>query len=66
MDSIDKLKEINSKNCTFYYFNDIAKIKDFNFDNILLDEKSHENILVDNISYKTLIVQNHCIFGSIT
>ena len=55
MDSIDKSKEINSKNCTFYYFNDIAKIKDFNFDNILLDEKSHENILVDNISYKTLI-----------
>ena len=34
------LKEINIKNCTCYYFNDIIKIEDFDFDNILLDEKS--------------------------
>ena len=30
-------------------------MEDFNFDNILIDEKSYENILVYNISYKTLI-----------
>ena len=30
-------------------------IEDFNFDNILIDEKSYVNILVYNISYKTLI-----------
>ena len=49
-----KLKEINIKSCTFYYFDDIIKIEDSDFD-ILLEEKSHENILVYDISYKTLV-----------
>ena len=31
------------------------KIEDFNFGNILIDEKSYESILVYNISYKILI-----------
>ena len=55
MDSNDKLKEINIKNPMHYYFNDIIKIEEFNLDDILIDEKSHENILVYKISYKTLI-----------
>ena len=38
-----------------YCFDDIKKIEDFDFDNILSDEKLHENILVYDISYKTLI-----------
>ena len=29
-----------------YYFNDIIKFGDFDFDNILIDENSHENILI--------------------
>ena len=29
-----------------YYFDDIIKFVDFNHDNILIDEKSHENILI--------------------
>ena len=37
-----------------YYFDDIAKFEDFDFDNILLDEKSYENILIYGISYKAL------------
>ena len=41
-------------NCS--YFDDTIKIEDFDFDNILIDEKSHEKILVYNISCKTLIV----------
>ena len=28
-------------NCTCYYFDDPVKIEDFDFDNILLDEKCH-------------------------
>ena len=40
MESNDELKEINIKNRTFYYFDDIIKIEDFNLDNILIDEKS--------------------------
>ena len=31
-------KEINIKNPTGYYFDDIIKIEDFDFDNTLLDE----------------------------
>ena len=55
MESNDKLKEIDIKNRTCYYFHDIIKVEDFDLDNILTDEKSYENILVYNISYKILI-----------
>ena len=34
---MSNLKEINFKSCTCYYFDDTAKVKDFDFDNILLD-----------------------------
>ena len=33
-----ELKEINIKNHTCYYFDDIIKVEDFNLDNILIDE----------------------------
>ena len=48
MESNDKLKEVDIKNCTCYYFNDITKIE---------DEESYKNILVYNISYKNLIAK---------
>ena len=56
MESNNKLKEIDIKNRTRYYFDDIIKFVDFELDSISIDEKSYENILVYNISYKTLIV----------
>ena len=31
------------------------KLEDFDFNNILIDEESHENISIYEISYKTLI-----------
>ena len=55
MESNDKLKGIDIKNCTCYYFDDIIKIEYFYLDNILIDEKLYKNILVYNISYKSLI-----------
>ena len=55
MESKNKLKEIDIKNRTCYYFDDIIKIEDFDGDNILIDKKSSEKILVNNISYKNLI-----------
>ena len=62
MESNDKLKEINIKNHTCYYFDDIIKIEDVDFDNILLDEKLYKNILVYGIAYKTFIgVKPLCI-----
>ena len=54
MESNDELKEIDIKNCT-YYFVDIIKIENFDFHNILLNRKSYENILVFDISYKSLV-----------
>ena len=50
MESNDKLKEIDIKNCKCYCF-DIIKIVDFDLGNILIDEKPHENILVYNVLY---------------
>ena len=40
MESNDKLKEIDIKNCKCYYCDDIVKIEDFDPDNISIDQKS--------------------------
>ena len=48
-------KKVPIKNRTCYYFGVIIKLEDFDFDNILKDEKSPENILTYGISYKALI-----------
>ena len=57
MESNDELKESDIKNRTCYYFDDIMSVGDFDFNNILLDEKpcenSNGNILIYDISYKT-------------
>ena len=39
MESNDKLRETDVKNRTYYYFDDIVKIEDFDLDNILIDKK---------------------------
>ena len=49
------MKEINFKNCICYYFDDIIKAEDFDFDNISLDEKPFINIFIHEISYGTSI-----------
>ena len=49
----NELKEIEIKNKRCYYFDDIIEIDDFDFDNILINEKSYKYILVYDISYKT-------------
>ena len=57
MESKNELKEIDIKNCTCYYFDDIVKAIGINFNYILLDEKlykeNYENILIHDILYKT-------------
>ena len=42
----NELKDIDIKNGTCYCFNDIIKIEDFDFDNILIDEKSLNRIRI--------------------
>ena len=49
----NEFKKVRIKNRTCYYFDDFIKLEDFDHDNILIDEGSHENIY--EISYKTLI-----------
>ena len=46
---MNNLKEVNFKNCSYYYFHGIIKVEDFDFDNILLDEESYKNILIYDI-----------------
>ena len=56
MKSHDELIEINIKNDIRSYFSDIIKIEDFDFNSILLHEKSYKITLVYVISYKNFIV----------
>ena len=51
----NEFKKVHITNRPCYYSDDIIKSEDFDFDNILVDEKSHEKKIILNISYKTLI-----------
>ena len=54
MENKDELKEIDIKNRTCYYFDNIIKDRDIYSTDTLLDERPYEtyrNILVHNISY---------------
>ena len=45
----NEFRKLCIKNSTCYYFDDIIKLEDFDIDNILIDEKSHEYILTYGI-----------------
>ena len=55
MESNDELNEIDIKNWTSYYFDDIMRVKDIDFDKLLSDKKSNENIWIYNISHKNFM-----------
>ena len=55
METNYELKEINIKNCSCHYFDDIIEFEDFDLGNMLTDENSNENISFRDILYKTLI-----------
>ena len=42
----NKLKDIELKSQTFYFLNDMINIKDFDVNNIKIDEKSYKNIFI--------------------
>ena len=48
------LKEINIKNLTCYFFDDIIYIKSVDPKKIIIDEKLHHNILIYYIEYMTV------------
>ena len=56
MEKNTKFKQFYINNGTCYYFDDIIKIENSVFKNVLLDEKLYQNILIFDVVYKTLIV----------
>ena len=50
----NKVKDIDIKNRTYYFFNDIINIKNFDPHNIEIDEKSYKNILIYYVGYVTI------------
>ena len=56
IDSKYELKEIDIKNCTFYYFIAMIKIEDFDLENTLILAKSNENILVITFNIKVYLI----------
>ena len=49
----NKLKDIDTQNQTFYFFNDSANVKICQSNNIEIDEKSYKNIVIYYIEYVT-------------
>ena len=50
----NKVKDINIINSTYYFFNDIINIENFDPNDITIDKKSHKNILIYYIGYVTI------------
>ena len=59
----NKLKDVNIKNQTYYFFNDIIDIENFDLNNIKIDENSYKNILIYYIGYVTIkkYVKNYSV-----
>ena len=49
-----KIKELNIKNRTYYYFNDIINIKDFHSNLLRIDKKQYKDIDIYYIGYITV------------
>ena len=50
----NKLNDIDIENHTYYFFNDIINIKNFDPNKIKIVEKSYKNILIYYIGYVTI------------
>ena len=48
------IKDINIKSYTYYFFDDIINIIDFDPNNTKINEKSYKNILFYYIAYVTI------------
>ena len=50
----NKFKDVDIKNHTYYFFDDIINIKNFDPNKIKIDEKSYKTILIYYIGYVTI------------
>ena len=51
---INNMKDKNIKSCTYYVFNDIIYIKNFNPSNTKIDQKLYKNFLIYYVGYVTI------------
>ena len=51
---MENIKQIDIKNCTYYFFNDMINIKNFDASLIEIDKKSYKNIDIYYIGYITI------------
>ena len=54
------IKQINIKNRTYYFYNDIIDLKDFDASLLKIDKKSYKNIGIYNIGYITIKKIDDC------
>ena len=55
-----EVKQINIKNRTYYFYNDIIDLKDFDARLLKIDKKSYKNIGIYNIGYITIKKIDDC------
>ena len=55
-----EVKQINIKNQTYYFYNDIINIKNFDARLLNIDKKSYKNIGIYNIGYITIKKVDDC------
>ena len=48
------IKQINIKNRTYYLFNDMVNIKNFDSNLLKIDKKSYKNIVIYYVGYITI------------
>ena len=48
------IKQIDIKNWTYYFYNDIINLKGFKSNLLKIDKKSYEDIAIYNIGYITI------------
>ena len=50
----NKVRDIDTKDHTFYFFNDIINVKKNDLSNIKIHKRSYRNILIYYIGYATI------------
>ena len=51
---MESIKEINIKERTYYFYNDIIDIETFDSKNLKLDKKTYKDLAIFNIGYVTI------------
>ena len=57
---MEKVKQINIKNQSYYFFDDMINIKNFHSNLVRIDKKSYKETDIDNIGYITIKKFDDC------